>query len=556
MNINNFKTQINKTILDRGYDYFIVGNVVEICKQRDNEYIFQVQGNNDYEVVIKIDDQGEILYSECDCPYDFGSICKHEVAAYFELIDIVNGKNNNLSVKKVVTKQPEIKEVLSNLSKEDLIKIIIDMTQKDSTLENSLIIRYSKVDNDQELKLCKKHIEAIVSKYAGREDFIPYGDTYDYVDEMEDLLERSRNTDDILLAFDIAFMVLNEAIEAFQYADDSNGAIGYLASETIELIKEIITDCADLDISIREMIFNKVLAQSDNKAFNRWEDYKIDLLRLCIEFADIEALREQFKKKIEYIISKNSSNEYKEYYNEQMLQILFQIIDTYGCEEDAVAFIKENTKYTSFRELLISKYIKEKNYSRVVELTMEGEKQDKQYTGLVSKWKKIRYNAYKKLSLKEEQERLSKELLFDGNFEYYKELKELVTGDKRAFYDNLKQELKDNNHWPISKIYLELIVHENDLDEIIEYVRKYPWNIEEYANMLKEKFKDEVIDLYIKHIKKKADNSSNRKEYQRVCQILKRYKKIAGVKKQEELINELATMYRRRPAFIDELSKT
>ena len=74
--------------------------------------------------------------------------------------------------------------------------------------------------------------------------------------------------------------------------------------------------------------------------------------------------------------------------------------------------------------------------------------------------------------------------------------------------------------------------------------------------MLKEKFKDEVIDLYIKHIKKKADNSSNRKEYQRVCQILKRYKKIAGVKKQEELINELATMYRRRPAFIDELSKT
>ena len=63
MSINNFKTQINKTILDRGYDYFIVGNVVEICKQRDNEYIFQVQGNNDYEVVIKIDDQGEILYS-------------------------------------------------------------------------------------------------------------------------------------------------------------------------------------------------------------------------------------------------------------------------------------------------------------------------------------------------------------------------------------------------------------------------------------------------------------------------------------------------------------
>lgn len=59
----------------------------------------------------------------------------------------------------------------------------------------------------------------------------------------------------------------------------------------------------------------------------------------------------------------------------------------------------------------------------------------------------VRYDAYKKLSLKEEQKRLAKELLFNGNFEYYKELRELTTGDKTALYNNLKQELKKDKGW-------------------------------------------------------------------------------------------------------------
>lgn len=555
MNINNFENHVSKTILDRGYNYYIDGSIVETYNRGDNEYVFQVQGSEDYEVVVKIDNQGEIIYSECDCPYDFRPICKHQVAAYFELFEIINNKDNKLTVKKEGVNQPEIKEVLNNLSKEELIKIIVDITQKDTTLKNSLIVRYSKGNNTQELEKCKRLMESIVRKYSGREGFIPYRETYGFVNEMEDILEKVRNTNDILLALDIAFLLLNEAVEAFQYADDSNGEIGSLVSETIELIGEIVTDSADLDIALREKILNKLLEQNDNKVFNGWEDYKIDLLRLCVEFADVEGLRNKLRMKIEYAVSKNSGDDYKKYSNERMLQILLEIIDTYGSEEEAIEFIKENLKYSSFRELLIGKFIKEKNFQRVIELAKEGEKQDKQYAGLVSKWKKIRYDAYKKLSLKEEQQRLAKELLFDGNFEYYKELKELITGDKTAFYNKLKQELKKDKGWHGRSIYLKLIVQEKDLDEIMEFVRENPRSIEEYAEMLQEKFKDEVIEIYKKHIKAEASSSSNRRDYQGVCGILKRYKKIAGKKNQEEIINGLIALYRKRPAFVDELSK-
>ncbi len=73
--------------------------------------------------------------------------------------------------------------------------------------------------------------------------------------------------------------------------------------------------------------------------------------------------------------------------------------------------------------------------------------------------------------------------------------------------------------------------------------------------MLVDKFRDEVIEIYKKHIKSVASSSSNRKAYQGVCGMLKRYKKIAGKKNQEEMINELSVLYKKRPAFLDELSK-
>lgn len=555
MNINNFEKHINKTILDRGYDYYNEGNIVEIYNQGDNEYIFQVQGSEDYQVTVKIDENGEILYSNCDCPYDFGPICKHQVAAYFQLLEIINSKSESGKSKKEITKQPEIKEVLNNLSKEDLIDIIIDLVQKDTTLKNSLIVRYSKGNDTQELEKCRKLIGSIVRKYTGREGFITYRETYGFVSEMEDLLEKVRDTDDTLLALDITFLLLNEAIEAFQYADDSNGEIGSLVTETIELIGEIAIDSDDLDINKREQIFEKLLGQSDSRFFDGWEDYKIDILRICTEFADIETLRNKLRVKIEYLVNKNSGGEYMKYSNESMLRILFDMIEEYGTKEEAEQFIKDNLKFTSFRELFINKYIKDKNYHRVIELALEGEKQDKQYEGLISKWKKIRYTAYKELSLKEEQEKLAKDLLFNGNFEYYRELKELVTGDKEVFYNSLKQELKKDKGWHGRSIYLKLIVEENDLDEIMEFVRENPRNVEQYAEMLVDKFRDEVIEIYKKHIKSAASSSSNRKDYQGVCGILKRYKKIAGKKNQEHMINELSALYRKRPAFVDELNK-
>lgn len=449
-------------------------------------------------------------------------------------------------------KKLEIKQVLEALSDEKLIDIILDMTEDNDVLRDSIIFKYSKGDNEEELKKCKKLIASIIREYVDKNGFIRYENAYGFMQAMEGILERAREEEDVMLAFDISLLLLNETAEAFKYSDDSSGDIGYLAGDIIEFISEHVVLMDDLDLNLRKQIFNKLIELIDNNIFADFEDYKNDILQICTEFADIKELRDRLVSKINYLISKAPDDKYD---NESMLQILFEIVEEYGTEEEAEKFIKDNIEFTSFREMLIDKYMEEKNYSKIIQLTLEGEKQDISYAGLVYKWKKIRYMAYKELQNKEEQEKLAKELLFHGNFEYYKELKELHKANVDEFYNNLKEELKSNGKMYVGGIYVEIILEENDLDELMEFVRNNPRDIELYADRLVGKFSDEVVDIYYKYIKEKSSHSSSRSEYRYVCEILKRYKKIAGMEKQIQLKNELSTLYKKRPAFVDELSK-
>ena len=163
--------------------------------------------------------------------------------------------------------------------------------------------------------------------------------------------------------------------------------------------------------------------------------------------------------------------------------------------------------------------------------------------------------AYKQLSQKNEQQQLAKELFLDGNFEYYQGTKSIKSREGNRTLSELKQELKALKDWRGRELYRTLIVEAKDLDAIMDYVRENPQSIETYAGMLKEKFKDEVIEIYQAYIKGAAGAARNRREYQGVCRIIKQYKKIAGQKNQDTIIQELVIFYKKKPAFVDELGK-
>lgn len=551
MNLETFVSYIDKKILDRGYDYYIEDTINEVEIVGDNEYVLYIEGTYDYEVNVKLDDNGNILYSQCDCPYDFGPVCKHEVAAYYKLNDLIDRNLKSKNLNSNLEKKPNIQDILNNLSKEELVNVILDITSNNKDIKEKLMRKYSEVDSKSEIKKCEKLINSIVKKYLYREGFISYRETSNFANELGEVLDRANDVKDKILALEIAFMIFKEGIDSFQYSDDSDGEISVLINEVLDLINYIVITSKDLNL--RKKIFDKIFEFIDNECFEEWNEYKIDLLRICLEFSEDKNMKGKLKGKLENLIK--NSEEYDEYYIENITVILFEIIEKYESKEAINKFIEENSDFTYFKELIINKFIKEKDYLNVIKFCIEYEEKDKSYSGLVLKWKNIRYNAYKELSLKEEQEILAKELLFNGNFDYYKELKELNINNEDKFYKDLKAELKNNQSIYNKRIYISLIEEENDIDEIIELVRENIHMIENYADKLLIKYKEEVISIYKKYIELRANNSCDRGMYRGVCNIIKQYGKIAGLENKKEIINKLKYLYRRKPAFVDELSK-
>ncbi|WP_019537062.1 SWIM zinc finger family protein [Paenibacillus ginsengihumi] len=558
MNIFYFEEAIDNTILDMGYAYYEEGRVVEVRRIAEHEYAVEVEGSDDYEVVVKLDEDGEIVYSRCDCPFDYGPVCKHEVAAYYELaylLDEDDDEDDDEAVARLQpVKLPALSDVLNQLPKEELIEIIMELTQQNTLGRELIIAKYARGDERQKLEQCRKLIRAFVRQYQGRGGHIAYRAVADFAMGLSEVLEKARLTDNRTLALDIAFLVLEEALKAFHYADDSDGDIREVAREALEVIGDIADDVQNLDEDERKQVFDKLLEKSDASFFEAWDDFLLELIEICTRFADVETFRNRLMAQIQSLIRRKVGEEYSEFSIETLLHFLLQMTEQYGTAEEAEAFIKENLHYNTFREKYIGMHMQKGDFRKVVELALEGEAQDQNSPGLVIQWKEHRYEAYKAMSLREEQEQLAKELLLDGNFEYYSELKALVA-DQEALYRELKHKFNQAKGWREREMYRRLIESENDLDALMLYLKDNPEMLETYASRLVVRYRDEIVEMYRRYIRAQASSAANRRQYQSICRMLSRFGKIAGQELQQHLIQSLRTLYMRKRAFLEELDR-
>jgi hypothetical protein len=134
-------------------------------------------------------------------------------------------------------------------------------------------------------------------------------------------------------------------------------------------------------------------------------------------------------------------------------------------------------------------------------------------------------------------------------------LKKFAVGQEQELYDQLKQELSQDKNYRRQRLYLELIEAENDLAALLDYVKMNPSAVEGYMDRLIEDYRDEVISAFKEYVETEAEKASNRPQYKMVCQLLNRFGKVAGRHQEDKLNNELAILYKRKPAFVDELGK-
>ena len=133
MNLKNFEKIVEPDILNRGFRLYEEGYILEVEQVEKGEFVASVRGSDKYAVTIKLSDILEMTSHSCDCPYDWGTVCKHEVAVMYHI------KDKQLFDQPVTANTfDKIKEDLEKLDKAALLEILMDLSKKSKVVKDYL----------------------------------------------------------------------------------------------------------------------------------------------------------------------------------------------------------------------------------------------------------------------------------------------------------------------------------------------------------------------------------------------------------------------------------
>jgi hypothetical protein len=553
MKLSDFEQYFDDRILQRGLDYFHSGNVSSLKTTDGSHYTAEVDGTDVYTVEVVINHFEEIVDTYCDCPYDLGEFCKHQAAVLFAL------KNDDFKNVKTITplqdKKQDLRSVLLNLKKEDLVHIILDFSKEDRNIEKRLLFQYAQAKD--EISSSKKLIKEYIYK-AKRRGFIEWNQVDYALQGAELVLQKAQKKIELgetETAVSLAIAVLTNAIDMIDFSDDSSGSIGMVISESLTTIDEAIRSHIDhLNVTEQKKLFEMIVKEALNGRYNGWSEWRIDLLRTCIYFCKSRDLRAKLESQLDILINQSANGSWSsEYESSELKTLQLEIIEQCDETEKAEMFIYENIHHSKFREKAIILELKKGEFDQVISLCLEGE-EDRQWPGLVKKWREYRYQTYEYLGDVEKQRELAKELLYGNDFKYYSKLKKLYSENKwEEVLDEIVAEFQKQPYQVDA--YLSILKAENLSKQILEYCNSRISNITKLYPYLIECYFDEVNRLFITYIQKATEEASDRKKYKNICALIKTYKKACGSIHSQKLIVELKERYKRRPAFIDELEK-
>ena len=143
MHIDNFEVDIEEKILARGKGYFADGLVVDIWSEATDCYQAVVEGSIRYDVEIHIDADGTVLHHYCDCPFEFGEYCKHEVAVLLEIRRLIE---QGTSPKRRGQKQG-LRALLLRQRKTNLVDLLCDLATEHD-LRDDVFFHFVNFDRD------------------------------------------------------------------------------------------------------------------------------------------------------------------------------------------------------------------------------------------------------------------------------------------------------------------------------------------------------------------------------------------------------------------------
>jgi len=124
---------VDYEILERGQSYYEYGSIKDIEQTEQGEFRAIVSGSMDYDVVLKIDKQQNIISHYCDYPY-WGDHCKHVVAIMYHI------KEHKLYEQSISESSfQQMKQKLEQLKKAELVDLVVQLCKNKHAIKLDVV---------------------------------------------------------------------------------------------------------------------------------------------------------------------------------------------------------------------------------------------------------------------------------------------------------------------------------------------------------------------------------------------------------------------------------
>ena len=565
-------------ILERGYDYYCDGAVENIEIGRD-DIRADVVGTEDYEVEISLND-GKVTDMYCSCPYAAGgNNCKHMAAVLYEwTADIMDEDepedtdnedlDNDADAESMDLFEPAV-TVCDYKKKSAAVEKLVTSAERDivqaflvSVLaeDKKLLLRFRNMVNKcatkEDVEDYFEQIDEIADRYLGRDHFINYYQAYDFMLELEEIIDK-----DVRRMIDngshiSAFHVMNHIFVLLGNVDmdDSGGETSMLAEQIYQLWLELLTKVNAQD---KRKMFIWFTTHMDGSVIDYLEEYIEQIIMEEFKEPEYEQDKLSFMEEMIEKAEKKDSGWSRDYAVGKWTVTYLKTLEEKNAPEDQLEEIcKKYWNNSGVRRYYIDRYFEKKEYDRVLQVLDESIELDKAYRGQVLEYIQKKKEIYRLQGNKSAYiEQLWKLVLEQsaGDLDIYKELKAQYSEKEWLIKrEELFKKLPPNAH--IDRLYKE----EKLYDRLLAYVLKSSglYAVQSYENVLKKEYPKQILSKYQGEVNKMASCTGNRKHYADLVALLRRMKRIKGGSEiVETIVEEWKIKYRNRPAMMDELSK-
>lgn len=542
-----FEHLFKRHILERG-EWIATSDDIFNFRKTASTIQADVRGTDWYKIEILLVND-EIHDMSCTCPYaESGDNCKHMAAV------LIYAGESDLEEQ---TDDEVISEVLSSISKDEIIVFIKEQLGKNEKLNQDFMLRF--ISSSVNVSGMVDEFLSLIEIHGGRDGFINYYRAREFFRDIDEYTERLKDMLDQGLYLETIKVIAGVA-EGFDNIslDDSDGGTS-LFYDDIEELMIAITHSKEQEAVDFAFEWMSKLMEGENDWYLRERLHDVWMSSFSNE--------EYRKKQIEILENKldlenrtidQRENDYR--FISELISYANLLLERGDSHDNIIKMMKEYKEESSIMIWLIDMARSRMDFEEELLLIKEGiaDAKECKFFGLRQSYKKMLCDYYKRMEQTDQYMETLRELVLEStqSIDWWNEYREKFMGDWPEEREALIRKLMSGKS-PYYVMYA-IYARENMLENLMDLIERHgnEFQLDEYYHSLVPYYSERMIDFYCKRLDNMLTYAGNRNKYRAIIFRLKKIGKISGG---EEIIKrkvaEYKVKYNRRTALMDEMGK-